>query len=64
MEPTGSKKLLRSSSFVVGGVCSGLAKHYGLRKDGVQAVFLYGSLFFGFLAFVYLALWLVLEKED
>ena len=64
MESTGSKQLMRSSTLVAGGVCSGLAKYYGLRKGGIRAVFLFATLFLGFPALVYLVLWLVLKKED
>jgi len=63
MESTGNNKLMRSSTFVAGGGCSGLAKHYGWRKGGVQAVFLFGTLCFGFTALIYMVMWLVLEKE-
>ncbi|MDG1751718.1 MAG: PspC domain-containing protein [Thalassotalea sp.] len=47
MESSTNKKLTRGSTFIAGGVCSGLAKYYGLSKGGVQAGFVVGSLFFG-----------------
>lgn len=58
-----TKKLVRGESFIAGGVCAGLAKRYELNKGGIQACFLFGSLFFGATILLYLALWAVLPKE-
>jgi phage shock protein C len=63
MGSNGINKLSRGKTFIAGGVCVGLAKHYGLNKGGVQACFLFGSLFFGATILLYLALWAVLPKE-
>ncbi len=63
MESSAENKLTRGTSFIAGGVCAGLAKYYGLKKGGLQACFLFGSLFFGFTVVLYLALWVILPKE-
>jgi phage shock protein C len=63
MESKGIKKLSRGKTFIAGGVCAGLAKHYGLNKGGIQACFLFGSLICGVTVFLYLVLWAVLPKE-
>lgn len=39
MEFSAENKLSRGTSFIAGGVCSGLAKYYGLKKGGLQACF-------------------------
>lgn len=54
---------IRGKTAIAGGVCAGLAKHYGLRKGGVQAVFLLGTLIAGVPALIYLVLWWILDKE-
>jgi phage shock protein PspC (stress-responsive transcriptional regulator) len=64
MESSADKKLSRGSSFIAGGVCTGLAKYYGLKKGGLQACFLFGSLFFGFAIVLYVVLWVTLPKES
>jgi phage shock protein PspC (stress-responsive transcriptional regulator) len=64
MEVSGMKKLMRSRSGFAGGVCAGLAKHYGLQKGGLQACFVIGSCMFGATALLYLVLWLILPLED
>jgi len=64
MESTESKKLTLGPTWVAGGVCSGLAKHYGISKGGVQAGFVVGSLFLGATVLLYLVLWNVLPKES
>jgi phage shock protein PspC (stress-responsive transcriptional regulator) len=64
MESTESKKLALGPTWVAGGVCSGLAKYYGISKGGVQAGFVVGSLFFGVTFILYLGLWYVLPKES
>jgi phage shock protein PspC (stress-responsive transcriptional regulator) len=63
MESKGMKKLSRGKTFIAGGVCAGLAKCYGLNKGGIQACFLFGSLFYGVTILIYLALWALLPKE-
>ncbi len=64
MEVSGMKTLMRSRSGFVSGVCAGLAKHYGLRKGGLQACFAIGAFFFGTAFLLYLALWLILPLEE
>jgi phage shock protein PspC (stress-responsive transcriptional regulator) len=64
MEVSGMKKLMRSRSAFAGGVCAGLAKHYGLRKGGLQACFVIGSCMFGATVLLYLVLWATLPMEE
>lgn len=64
MDTASDKKLMRGESFIAGGVCAGLAKHYGLNKGGVQACFAIGSIFFGAAILLYLVLWLLLPKAN
>ncbi|MBO9491819.1 PspC domain-containing protein [Endozoicomonas sp. G2_1] len=63
MESGVQKRLSRSKTFIAGGVCSGLADHYGFRKGGVQAAFVISSLLLGFPVLIYLILWIILPKE-
>jgi phage shock protein PspC (stress-responsive transcriptional regulator) len=63
MEVSGMKKLMRSRSAFAGGVCAGLAKHYGLQKGGLQACFVIGSCMFGATVLLYLALWVIIPLE-
>lgn len=62
MESIENKRLTRGSTWVAGGVCAGLANHFGLRKGGIQAVFVITSLFSGLGVIVYLLLWALLPK--
>lgn len=64
MESTGRERLTRGQTFIAGGVCAGLARYFGLRKGGVQACFLLGSLFFGATIVIYLLLWLLMPKDE
>ena len=64
MKSTEPKELALGPTWVAGGVCSGLAKYYGIGKGGVQAGFVVGSLFFGVTFILYLGLWYVLPKES
>lgn len=59
-----SKELSLGPTWVAGGVCSGLAKHYDISKGVVQASFVIGSLFFGATIIIYLVLWWILPKES
>jgi phage shock protein PspC (stress-responsive transcriptional regulator) len=63
MKSTGTNQLTRGKTFIAGGVCSGLANHYGLKKGGIQACFVIGSLFYGVTVLLYLALWVILPKK-
>lgn len=64
MEVSGMKKLIRSRSAFAGGVCAGLAKHYGWQKGGLQACFVIGSCMFGATVLLYLVLWAILPMEE
>ena len=63
MESGVQKRLSRGKTFIAGGVCSGLANYYGLRKGGVQAAFVISSLLLAFPVLIYLILWLILPKN-
>ncbi|MBC3765654.1 PspC domain-containing protein [Neptunicella marina] len=64
MHPTSAKELTRGDTFVAGGICAGLARHYGWNKGGVQAAFVVGTLVFGDIPLViYLVLWRILPKH-
>jgi phage shock protein C len=62
MGSTENKTLMRGSTSIACGVCSGLANHYGLSQGGIQAAFVISSLILGFPLLVYLVLWLILPK--
>lgn len=63
MNTLGTQRLTRGKSFIAGGVCAGLASYFGLKKGGVQACFLIGSLFYGAAIVIYLALWILMPKD-
>ena len=63
MEPSVRERLSRGKTFIAGGICSGLANYYGLRKGGVQTAFIVTSLFLTFPVLIYLILWLILPKN-
>ncbi|TGE85277.1 PspC domain-containing protein [Pseudoalteromonas sp. KS88] len=54
------KLLTRGESGVLGGVCSGLAEHYNLRKNGLRLAFIFSSLFLVIPVLLYIVLWLIL----
>lgn len=59
-----SQPLTRSASDkFVAGVCGGLASRLGLDSGLVRIITVVLSLFFGIVAAVYVALWLVLPLE-
>ena len=62
MESIENKKLVRGSTFIAGGVCSGLANFFGLRKGGIQSAFVISSLILGFPILVNIILWMLLPK--
>lgn len=62
MKTVQPKQLTRGSTFVAGGVCAGLANYYGINKGGLQAVFVLASVFYGWPALLYLALWWLIPK--
>jgi len=52
--------LVRPPDRVIAGVCSGLARRFGVRPTTVRALFLVSCLLPGPQVLVYLALWVVL----
>lgn len=52
--------LVRPPDRVIAGVCSGLARRFGVRPTTVRALFLVSCLLPGPQILVYLALWVVL----
>ncbi len=52
--------LVRPPERVIAGVCSGLARRFGVRPTTVRALFLVSCLLPGPQVLVYLALWVVL----
>jgi alpha-glucoside transport system permease protein len=63
---TKSKTFRRSidDNSVIGGVCEGLAKHYGLDAGRIRWAFLVLSLFFGFGILAYIALWIAIPRAE
>jgi alpha-glucoside transport system permease protein len=49
---------------IFGGVCHGIAKHYGLDLGRVRWAFLLLTLFFGFGIAAYLTLWIIIPEEE
>jgi len=49
---------------VIGGVCAGLARQYGLNPGRIRAVFFLLSLFFGFGIIAYISLWLAIPERE
>ena len=59
------KRLYRSrDDRIIGGVCSGLGKFFGIDPTAVRLIFVLGTFFgLGSLVFVYLAMLLVVPEE-
>lgn len=49
---------------MLGGVCAGLAKRFGVSATGVRVAFLLSCLLPGPQFILYLALWLIMPNED
>jgi phage shock protein C len=49
---------------IISGVCSGLAKYFGLDPVLIRAIFLISLLGFGTGLLPYLVLWIVMPNED
>ncbi|MCU4676733.1 envelope stress response membrane protein PspC [Catenovulum sp. 2E275] len=61
-----NKRLKRDTANArIAGVCAGVARHFSL-ETWVVRIIVFGSLFFagGLTLFVYLAAWLILERDD
>jgi phage shock protein PspC (stress-responsive transcriptional regulator) len=61
-------KFLRRSrkGIVLGGVCAGLAKHFGMDPTIWRLIFFFGALFSVIIPFtlVYIVMWIVVPKEE
>ena len=55
-----SRRLTRSDRRVLGGVCAGIAEHYGWSTAGVRVAFVLAGLLPGPMFLVYLVLWIVM----
>jgi alpha-glucoside transport system permease protein len=49
---------------VIGGVCAGIARHYGLDPGRIRVAFFLLSLFFGFGIVAYISLWLAIPEGE
>ena len=49
---------------VIAGVCSGLAKEFGIDATIIRLAFVIGFVFFGFGPLLYLLIWLVLALSE
>lgn len=49
---------------LIAGVCSGIAKSFGVKPLVVRAAFVLSVLLFGFGILPYIILWIILEKEE
>lgn len=63
MDSTVKRELYRQKTFIAGGVCSGLAERFNLKKGGIQAAFVLGSFFLGATILIYLLLWMTIPKN-
>ena len=60
-----NKQLQRSTqNKVIGGVCAGLARYFGIDPVLVRIVFLVALVFFGFGPLIYIVLWIVMPKSS
>lgn len=57
-------KLTRSRNGMIGGVASGLSEAFGIDVTLVRLVFVLVSLFLGGGVLAYVALWVILPRED
>lgn len=57
-------RYVRSKSGLLGGVCDGLARSYGISTLTVRVCFVLSTFLFGASVGIYLLLWLVLPRED
>jgi phage shock protein PspC (stress-responsive transcriptional regulator) len=63
--PAGRSGLTRPrDGRILGGVCAGLARRFGMTATGVRVLFLLSCILPGPQFVIYLALWLVMPSED
>jgi phage shock protein PspC (stress-responsive transcriptional regulator) len=63
MNPTATTLARPRSNRMIGGVCAGIAKRFGLAPNTVRLLFLLSCLLPGPQFLVYLALWVLLPQE-
>ncbi len=62
--PMGSTALVRPrSDRMIAGVCSGIARRYGLSSNGVRIAFVASMLLPGPQILIYLAAWILMPNE-
>ena len=64
MNTYASRQLVRPRDRVIAGVCSGLARRFGMRPNTVRLIFVLSCLLPGPQFLVYLALWVLVPSED
>jgi len=53
-----------SQGRVLGGVCAGLARRFGLSPNGVRLIFVISCVLPGPQFLLYIALWILMPSED
>lgn len=51
------------SNKMLGGVCSGIARHMDIDPAIVRLAFVLGAIFCGLTFWIYIAAWLILEED-
>ena len=58
------KMFERSSNGMLGGVCEGIAKYFGIDPTGIRVAWVVVSWFYGIGILLYIALWLIAPCDD
>ncbi len=59
-----TKELVRPRNRVIAGVCSGLARRFGMSPNTVRVLFVLSCLLPGPQFIIYIALWVLVPSED
>ena len=59
-----TKELVRPRNRVIAGVCSGLARRFGMSPNTVRLLFVLSCLLPGPQFIIYIALWVLVPSED
>ncbi len=59
-----TKELVRPRNRVIAGVCSGLARRFGMSPNTVRLLFVLSCLLPGPQFVIYIALWVLVPSED
>jgi len=60
-----NRRLTRDSRHaVIGGVCAGLARRYGLSRNGLRLAFVVSCVLPGPQFIAYLVLWVLMPRDD